>query len=306
MDADRDVHRVIEYRRNFTMVLAPSLGGLCLSLIFFATGRVEGSVELATWVVLVAGGAGLVWAGWRTVFPGRPMLALSPEGIVWNAGSGEVPIPWSEVQGVDTVTYTVVGRSYRGRYQQQLQDVTMVLVSRDFYDARIDPKSDFMRGPYWNWFFRPQGKFVQVALLHHIFGVSPRDVRGPVEARWKAFREGDGQLPHQPACRTEPLRLGGGVNLRSPSNMAMVAVPLMVCLVLVGNLAGVWEMPNQKNARLQAEERAARDRELNASIERHRQAQDAMWRRFDESFRRMDRMVGRQAAPEPVSVTDPP
>lgn len=306
MHADRDVHRVIEYRRNFTIVLALSLGGLCLSLIFFATGRVEGWVALATWVLLVASGAGLVWAGWRTAFPGRPMLALYPQGLIWNAGSGEVPVPWSEVQGIDTVSYTVVGRSYRGSYEQRLKNVTVVLVSRDFYDARIDPGSDFMRGPYWNWFFRPQGEFVQVALIHDIFGVHHRDVREPVEARWKAFREADGQPTPQPAGRAEPLRLGGGVNLRSPLHMAVVAVPLMVCLVLVGNLAGVWETPNQKNARLQAEERAARDRELNASIERHRQAQDAVWQRFEESFRRMDSMVGRQSAPEPVSVTDPP
>ncbi|MFN4271599.1 MAG: hypothetical protein ACK4F5_02225 [Aliihoeflea sp.] len=306
MHAYRDVHRVIEYRRNFAKVLALSLGGLCLSLFIFVTGRVEGWVALATWVLLVAGGAGLAWAGWRTVFPGRPMLALYPQGLIWNAGSGEVPIPWSEVQGIDTVSYTVVGRAYGGSYEQRLKNITMVLVSRDFYDARIDPGSDFKRGPYWDWLFRPQGEFVQVALVHDIFGVSHSDVRGPIEARWKAFREADGQHAPQPAYPAEPLRLGGGVNLYSSSHVAMVAVPLMIFLVLVGNMAGVWETPGQKNTGIQAEERAARDSELNASIERHRQAQEALWERFEESRQRMDRMVEGLGEPDPADDASPP
>lgn len=282
MQADRDVRRRIEYRRDFMRLLALSLAGLCLALFVFATGEVEGTLALAAWAMLAAGCAGLAWAAGRTVFRGRPLLALSPDGIVWNFGNGEVAVPWSEVQGVETVTFTATGRSYRGTYSQRLADTTMVLVSREFYDRHIDPRSDFMRGPYWEWFYRPQGEVVQVALHHKMFGVSPREVRGPVEARWKAFREPGGQHPPQLARGAAPLRFGGGVQLHSPLQMAMVLVPLALCLALAGNIAGVWETPGQKNSRIQAEERVARDREINEQLDRHRQAQERMWQRLEE------------------------
>jgi hypothetical protein len=306
MQAGPDLYRIVEYRRNLTLVAAMSLAGLCLALFVFATGDVTGTTALAAWAMLAGSCAGLAWAAWRVVHPGSPILALSPDGIVWNAGIGEIAIPWREVKGVETITYTVIGRSYRGTYRQRLENTTMVLVSQEFYDRNIDPRSDFMRGPYWDWFFRSQGDHVQIALLHDMFGVGHRDVREPVEARWKAFRDVGGEHPSQPALRAAPLRFGGGVRLRSPLQIATVVVPLVLCLALAGNIAGIWETPRQKDTRLQREERAVRDRAINEQIERHRQAQERMWERFEDSMRRTDGIFGAEGSPEPAADPTPP
>ncbi len=306
MQADHDLHRGIQYRRNFTRVLSYSLMLLCLPLFVFAMGGPSDSdgVVLAAWLGVGLGGAGVAWAVWRMFVPGRPILELFAEGLVWHSGVGYVRIPWNEVEGVETVTYSANIQSFRGSIRQTFKDITMVLVSREFYLRNIEPGSTLMRGPHWDIFLRPKGDLYQIALHHETFGVDGRDVRGPIEARWLAFRD---KADRPSSSRAEPLRFGGGLDFTSPWRAAKVAVPLVICLVLTGNILSAWETSGQTNSRIQLEERAARDREINAQFERHRQAQEELWQRHEESMRRLtDRMSGVAREPEPAAVTTPP
>jgi len=309
MQADHDLHRRIQYRRNFTRVLSYSLMLLCLPLFVFAMGGPSDrdGVVLATWAGVGLGCAGVAWAAWRMFVPGRPILELFAEGLVWHSGVGYVHIPWNEVEGVETVTYSAIIPSLRRSFQKTFKDITMVLVSREFYLRNIEPGSTFMRGPHWDIFLRPKGDLYQIALHHETFGVEGRDVRGPIEARWLAFRD---KADRPSSSRAEPMRFGGGLDLTSPLPAAKVAVPLVICLVLLGNILSAWETPGQTNSRIQREERAARDREINAQFERDRQAREQMWQRFDQRFeesrQRMDRMSGVAREPEPAAVTTPP
>ncbi len=68
-------------------------------------------------------------------------------------------------------------------------DVTVVLVSKQFYNSQIFVRSYFLRGPGWKANFIPKGKLVQAALQHTLVSVEPQALRQAVEARWHAFRD---------------------------------------------------------------------------------------------------------------------
>src|SRR4029077_9949591 len=68
-------------------------------------------------------------------------------------------------------------------------NVTVVLLSRQFYDSHIFVRSFLLRGPGWKANFIPKGELVQVALHHTLLAVEPRALRQAVEARWHAFRD---------------------------------------------------------------------------------------------------------------------
>ena len=102
----------------------------------------------------------------------------------------EIVIPWREIKGVDTIDIT--WRHWMTRYPQDMtsRGVTVVLVSKPFYDAHIHIGSLFMRGPYWyETKFIPKGDLIQCALHSEIVSVEPRELREAVEARWRAFRD---------------------------------------------------------------------------------------------------------------------
>ena len=70
--------------------------------------------------------------------------------------------------------------------------VTVVVVTRAFYERQVAPKRGFLMPPGSELMFRPEGETIQIVLNNADLIVDPRDFREPAEARWKAFR-------HQPA-----------------------------------------------------------------------------------------------------------
>lgn len=118
--------------------------------------------------------------------PPTPALVISPQGIrQYLDFVRTIDIPWHEVRGVDSVEISgKVGRDYH-----HLQNVTVVLVTRHFYDRHIHVGSWFMRGPAWHMLYIPKGEMVQVALHHEMLEASAAELREAVEARWKAFRD---------------------------------------------------------------------------------------------------------------------
>ena len=96
-----------------------------------------------------------------------------------------VLIPWSEIHGVDSID---ISGSVGGR-DAYLPDVTVVLVTRAFYDRYIHVRSWLLRGPGWHMNFVPKGDMMQVALHHEIMSATALELRAAVEARWSAFRD---------------------------------------------------------------------------------------------------------------------
>lgn len=134
-------------------------------------------------VALVVGVASTLYGFLRWKSP-QPVLTLSPAGLRLHIDFVKtVLIPWSAIHGVDTVDISgrVAGKAVF------LPDVTVVLVTRAFYDRNIHVNSWFLRGPGWHTNFIPKGDLVQVALQHEALSATAAELRAAVEARWRAF-----------------------------------------------------------------------------------------------------------------------
>lgn len=65
--------------------------------------------------------------------------------------------------------------------------MTVVLVTRRFYDRHIHVRSWLMRGPGWDTNYIPRGSQVEVALHPEALRASAQQLRTAVGTRWRAF-----------------------------------------------------------------------------------------------------------------------
>jgi hypothetical protein len=83
---------------------------------------------------LAMAGVGALYGLVRLFVPGKPMLLMSPAGLRLHFDFLKtIVIPWHEVRGVDTID---IEGEFRGT-PVLFTGVTVVLVSRQFYDRRI-------------------------------------------------------------------------------------------------------------------------------------------------------------------------
>lgn len=128
---------------------------------------------------------------------GTPLLVLSPAGLRIHIDFVKtIEIPWREVRGLakDTVTGT-----FRGE-RVEFTDVTVVLVTKDFYDRRIHIRDFLLRGPGWEQNFIVKGDIVQVALHHAAMNATSAELYTAVQTRLRAF--GD---PKNAPAKADPL-----------------------------------------------------------------------------------------------------
>jgi hypothetical protein len=275
MDAGAtDVSRIIEYGRGKrTMDKLPwaLLGVLVgLAMIVYVDTRFP-----AAWIMVLLALGFIAYALARHLFPARPMLTLSPAGISFHlAYLKDALIPWHEVQEV--ADFDLTGpHGPPNRYPE----ITAVLMSQNFYERHLLPKrrttpKDFeglldvlvtsrlmmtSLGAGWDDVFRPKGALMQMALAHpNWFKIGPKDIREPVEARWKAFRERRGPATSVPSTnartKAEPPRGGaqvyGASSLKlSPWQAVLCIVPLIGILAVVTNAMELWDTPGLRAAR---------------------------------------------------------
>lgn len=249
MQAASDPNRTIEYRQDFTYILAFSMGAVVVGLLVLTFTDTWQKIRDVGWVLAALGLLGIAWVLWRMLFAGSLLLRLSPQGIDWYSGTREVRIPWGEVRGIDTASFQVRMAGKRSRFSgrrvssvEDYRDITMVLVSQEFHDRHVDPGSAFLRGPYWQAFVRRHGDGMAIALHHESYGVTPGEVRMPIETRWLAFRDREAPpAPGDDRFGRGALKFGGASNLVSLRGVAFVGVPLAISLVLAANLLGTWE-----------------------------------------------------------------
>lgn len=136
--------------------------------------------------------AGIVFFGfglydlYRMMEPNSALIELLPQGIIFRTTNEDFIVPWNEISGVDTID---IHFNFR-RGVEVYSNVTVVLVSRLFYDRVIDTGNIITRGPGWGaHFVDKDANTVQCAIHHDILPVSAEEIRRQVEARWKAFRQ---------------------------------------------------------------------------------------------------------------------
>lgn len=120
-------------------------------------------------------------AYYRRAHPLKPLLQLSPDGLMLRIGKDkEFRIPWNAIQ--DLGHTDIKGRGYRER------DVTVAVLSGSFFDANVPMKSGLARSSLWDYYFIPRGDVVGVALRHNVLSISAEELRAELDARWHAFR----------------------------------------------------------------------------------------------------------------------
>jgi hypothetical protein len=302
-DGGPDVHATLEYRSATTIVRLLPTGllliflGLALYVLAGATSDHVGT-DMAIVLCLAAGSGVIGVALWTRARPGKPNFTLSPAGIQYRIPwVKEFLIPWSEVQGVDTIDIVtrhwspvwlfVSHPSPLHRYTF-FRDVTVVQVSKHFYDARIFVDSFFLRGPGWKANFIAQGALVQTALHHELVSVEPQALRQAVEARWHAFR---GQTAIAPTSKV--IAMGDNPRAISRWESIKIIVPLIGIAVMLANLVGLWELQGKgaaRDARAKARQEQTYWRDATKRMQEEWKKRDVdekeRRRQFDEDMRR--------------------
>lgn len=320
----RDIHKILEYRAATAIVRLLPTGLLLIFcslaiLVFVDPDRESIWTFVGVGLCFVFGIGVIAFSLWTRADAGKPLFTLTPAGIRYRiTGVKEVFIPWREIRGVETVDvetgyWSMLWSIHVLRYNEvTFHDVTVVLVTKSFYESRIYLKSLFLRGPGWNGSFIPQGDLVQVALHHELVSTTPQDIRDAVEARWLAFRD-----KAEPVRTSVPRLTASGANMdgapksatpqsdviamgESPKSMptweaVKIGLLLAGIVAAAANLAGLWDLPGQAKEREERAERREQQRKweesnrrmkedskrLEAEREKMRQSIDDAWRRFD-------------------------
>jgi hypothetical protein len=283
----QDINQALEYRATVSIVRLLPTGLLLIFLGLFIFALVD--LDREPWTIigiglcLVLGVALVGFTLWRRWNHGKPLFTLAPDGIHYRIPLvKKFLIPWHEIQGVDTIDieagyWSILWSSETLRYNTfVVRDVTVLLLPKRFYDARIHVDSFLLRGPAWKANFIPKGPLVQMALHHEFVSVESRALREAVEARWLAFRErpaaapartsvpsvGPGVLANASKITAARAALTSGVIAMGEDPKAMsrweatkiIALLIGIAVVLT-NLAGLWQLPGQaqeSEARAQA------------------------------------------------------
>lgn len=110
---------------------------------------------------------------------------------------------------------------------------------------------DFIRGSHvrgagWDEMFQPKDSMMQVMLSFYLwFRIEPKDIREPVDARWKAFRARYKPGTSVPATKAEPSRgpavvYGAWSTKLTPWQAAQFIVPMAGIVAVLVDATGVW------------------------------------------------------------------
>jgi hypothetical protein len=264
-DSGADVFRTVVYSRDkWTMSRVPlalllGLAGLVLvvfldprppdrrSVILFLFHMADGLI--GPWysrmpaapgnvlgMAMIIGAIGWIgFAVFRHFRPARPILTLSPAGISFHISwLKDLLIPWHEVQAVDALETAA-----HGSFPQRFPDTTVVVVSDGFYRQHILPKRPFLAGRFWKQVFWPKRESMQMVLHHGLFSIGPKDIREPVEARWKAFRGAPPSMPPDAGPALQAHQVYGAWSIDgSLWQTATFVVPLVGIAAVLA--AAVW------------------------------------------------------------------
>lgn len=239
MTVDRNLLRVVEYHPNPARQLIGAAWMFCFGVVLLLIGRGEPRFAyFFGWPLVGIAACFAVYFVWRRAFPGRPFLMLLPQGIIYRvSGVPEAFIPWQVVRGVDTIAFS----AGHGKRKVRAEDVTVVLVPEGFYREyfHVGPLRRAAAG--WEWFFRPMGDLVGIAIHREWFLLGPDEVRKPIETRWLAFRDEEPALPDPALAGSRFGRQGGHLMLgthivASRWNAAKILGPVCVGLLVLAYL----------------------------------------------------------------------
>ncbi len=278
-----NVHQTLKYgaekitRTLLGLAAALFLLGL-IDEIFVQNRRVPG------WLFVVIGGGWAMWEFWRLHNPGKPLLVLSPDGILLHiVGVKEILIAWPDVRGVTNID--VIAQNARSPFSTTFSDVTAFEVTRSFYDKYIHIDNGLLRGPGWDNTFIRNGDVVQVALHQQTLPVKPEVLREEIEARWKAFRDQPQGRPSAAISRVKPERSRVVRAAWIAVGILALAVPVFVGAERSG-LFRAWEDYRREQAFKESDRRTA---ELHQQMKQFYEDQEKQRREGEERAKERER-----------------
>ncbi|MGE0285034.1 MAG: hypothetical protein AB7I42_02260 [Bradyrhizobium sp.] len=185
------------------------------------------------WIIITGAIGWIAFALYRHLNPARPILKLSPAGIHYSvSGLRDLLIPWHEVQGVNGLE--IPGGD---RPPHLFPDITVILISNEFYQRHILVKRGYFETGGWRALFRPKGALMQMVLHHELFSIEPGQIREPVRLRWQAFRNGTSSQWENAPISQERQVYGTWSIDGSPWQAIKFLVPLLgIVAVLVASM----------------------------------------------------------------------
>lgn len=190
-----DVHRVLTYtdsrvNKQFLVIFLLCGGAGLLGVTFFDTREPE---YFGAWVLVIACTGFCLYLNFRLFNPGKPLLTLSPKGLLFRTVGNDIFIPWYEVRGIDAIDFRTWTMLPSVPAPVTFENVTAVNISRDFYeDEIVSAYHALVHHRVWSRTFHSKGdNLVQVCLHQDILPATSEEIRKQVAARWYAFRDAD-------------------------------------------------------------------------------------------------------------------
>jgi hypothetical protein len=292
--AHTDVHRTLEYDHLHSVAINMLPIGLvvCLFGLYMLTPLDGAEIrEPRAWLAVGLGAFIALFSLAAFRRPNKPSLSLSVDGIAYWPIT-EQPIPWSEVQRVETEKYVPSREFFSHTF-------AVIVVSKEFYER--------INGSYFGLSnYVDEGPLVRIRILHHhLSGVSLGELYEAIVLRWQVF----GNPPQDavpPARRTSPFaRARAAAAARaaayadiaalrplrpsvSPLRFWLSLLPVLGIAVLLANHAGLWSTQAQRDARHAAELDAQKWAEMRRFGEEASKRVDQLHRETAESWRRHD------------------
>ncbi|HVG51379.1 MAG TPA: STM3941 family protein [Xanthobacteraceae bacterium] len=191
------------------------------------------------WFMIIISLGWIAFALFRHFRPPRPLVTLTPAGLTFHSELvRNLFIPWQEVREVAGLEYEVPP----GYPQHRFPDTTAVVVSKEFCEQHILSQRSLSRGPKQSWdsLLVPKGQAMQIVVPLSAISIQPKEVREPIEARWKAFRSAPrGEGPA--ASPQPPLVYGRWKSDGSIWQTIAFGVPLACLIGILVSSTGVFQ-----------------------------------------------------------------
>jgi hypothetical protein len=254
-----DVQRTREYASAFLIKLI-WIPAIALILGLFGLVYQSHRGVIPAWLCLIFGASMLGYVLFRQFKPEKPLLVLSPHGMIYRNAS-ECLIPWQEILNISatdlTDRSTVVNRTFKG--------LTVVWVSRQFHETAVLPGMPlWRRTPGFENNFISKGPRVGIIILDGMLWVpSSAALRAEIEARWRAFTDKPRGPDAPPVLTGKPVTAGAAL-------AASFALAFLVIFVLGGIalMRGGWWPTSSSSNEAYWKDMEKRDRQRQREIDK--------------------------------------
>lgn len=238
-----NVSRTVKYtteahdRTMRILAVIAVLMGAFLTFVVVRTSR-SGDVRYFGIPIMLWGAGHLVYSALARPNP-KPRLELSQRGLVYRViPNQDIVIDWNDISAIETLDE---GRTRSGDRIYS----TIIVVPARVFDASVKAPPAGIRGLFWARSIRREVGNVRLRLGHAPLSLSFEDLRGEIDARWRAFSDHPNakNAPEPWISETQRKPLPRGLKLAIAATAIAVAIPVIYYFHLINR----WMLTNEPN-----------------------------------------------------------